>query len=235
MNRQLVFDLGHRSAHGYEDFLVAPCNGDAVAWLDRWPGWPAPALALYGPAGCGKTHLAHIWKTRSGARLVAGTALARTAPDRLLAKSTCIVVDDAGAGVDERNLLHLYNMIAEAGGSLLVTARMPPARWNLELPDLRSRLAAAPAVAIGRPDDDLIGAVLVKQFADRQVQIDGDVLTYVMARMERSFAAARSLAAALDHAALAGKRRITIPLAREVMLELEKDGRDGASDTSASN
>lgn len=223
MSRQLVFDLGHRSAHGLEDFFVAPCNADAVAWLDRWPDWPAPALALHGPAGCGKSHLAHIWKSRSGARMISGAELASGTPDRLLAESAVVVVDDAGAGSDERRFLHLYNMIAEARGSLLVTARTPPARWNIGLPDLRSRLAAAPAVAIGRPDDALIGAILVKLFADRQVQVDGEVLAYVVARMERSFAAARSLAAALDQAALAGKRRITVPLAREVMLALESD------------
>lgn len=221
MTEQLVLDLGHRSAHGVEDYLVAPCNQDAVAWLDRWPDWPGPALALHGPAACGKTHLAHIWMNRSGAQLLSAGELSELALDRVMAQGHNVIVDDAGSGIDERALLHLYNMIGEAGGNLLLAGRMPPSRWMVGLADLRSRLNAAPAVAIGRPDDALIGAVLVKLFGDRQLPVDGEVLAYVLARMERSFAAARSLVAALDRAALAAHRRITIPLAREVMAALE--------------
>lgn len=221
MTEQLVLDLGHRSAHGVEDYLVAPCNQDAVAWLDRWPDWPGPALALHGPAACGKTHLTHIWMNRSGAQLLSAGELSELAPDRVMAQGHNVIVDDAGSGIDECALLHLYNMIGEAGGNLLLAGRMPPSRWMVGLADLRSRLNAAPAVAIGRPDDALIGAVLVKLFGDRQVPVDGEVLAYVLARMERSFAAARTLVAALDRAALAAHRRITIPLAREVMAALE--------------
>ncbi len=221
MNEQLVFDLGHRSAHGVENFLVSPCNRDAVAWLDRWPDWTAPALAVYGSGACGKTHLAHIWKNRSDARLIRADQLRETPPDQLLTGTRNVIVDDAGPGIDERGLLHLYNMVGEAGCSLLLTSRTAPARWSIGLADLRSRLAAAPAVSIGRPDDALIGAVLVKLFADRQIQVDGEVLAYVLARMERSFAMARSLVEALDRSALAAHRRITIPLAREVMAALE--------------
>lgn len=221
MTEQLVLDLGHRSAHGVEDYLVAPCNQDAVAWLDRWPDWPGPALALHGPAACGKTHLAHIWMNRSGAQLLSAGELSELALDRVMAQGHNVIVDDAGSGIDERALLHLYNMIGEAGGNLLLAGRMPPSRWMVGLADLRSRLNAAPAVAIGRPDDALIGAVLVKLFGDRQLPVDGEVLAYVLARMERSFAAARSLVAALDRAALAAHRRITIPLAREVTAALE--------------
>jgi chromosomal replication initiation ATPase DnaA len=113
-------------------------------------------------------------------------------------------------------------MVAEAKGHLLITSRTAPARWTVGLADLRSRLAAAPAVAIGRPDDGLIGIVLVKLFADRQIQVDGDVLAFVLARMERTFAAARALVDALDRSALAAQRRITIPLARSVMARLEE-------------
>ncbi len=223
MNEQLVLDLGRRTAHGAGDFLIAPCNSDAVAWLDRWPDWPAPALAIYGPAGCGKTHMAHVWQARSGARIVRTDELARTPPDALLRQSTSLVIDDAAAGMDERAFLHLYNMVAEARGHLLITGRTAPARWPLELADLRSRLAAAPAVAVGLPDDALIAAVLVKLFADRQLRVGGEVLTFLVARMERSFAAAHAIVAALDRAALAARRKITVPLARNVLQKLEEE------------
>lgn len=212
---QLAFDLGHRPAQGREDFLVAPCNAQAVAWIDRWPSWPGPALALTGPAGCGKSHLAQVWRARSGAILLAGPSLAGES-ETLLAGAAHAVVEDADAA-EETTLLHLYNHLAPRGGTLLLTAPLAPARWPTRLADLSSRLKAAPVAAIGAPDDALIGAVLVKLFADRQLVPAPDVIVFLCARMERSFAAARSLVAALDSASLAGRRPVTVQLARAVL------------------
>ena len=222
MSEQLALDLEFRPALGIDDFLVAPCNRDAIAWLDRWPDWPAPALTIHGPAGCGKTHMAQVWRARSGARIVGDVGLA--ARDAAQSGGACWIVEDAFAGLDEREFLHFHNLVAEGGGHILITARTAPARWTIALADLRSRLVAAPAVAVGRPDDGLIGAVLVKLFADRRLGVGAEVLTYILARMERSFAAARALVAALDRHALATRRRVTIPLAREVMKKLNEIG-----------
>ena len=217
MSEQLALEFEPRTALGADDFLVAPCNQDAVAWLDRWPDWPA--LTIHGPAGCGKTHMAHVWRARSGARIVGPAEIAG-----LIAPGggTCWIVDDVSASLDERTFLHFFNMVAEGGGHLLMTARTAPARWPIALADLRSRLVAAPAVAVGRPDDGLIGAVLAKLFADRQLSVGAEVLSYLLARMERSFAAAHALVATLDRHALAARRAITIPLAREVMEKLNE-------------
>ncbi len=215
---QLALEFGHREALDAEDFLVAPSNREAVLWLDRWPEWPAPALAIYGPPGCGKTHLAHVWRARSGARMVTAEALAGRAPADVLGDGRSAAVEDADeAAFDERALLHLYNVAAERGGHLLLTARTPPARWPLQLADLRSRLAAVPAAPVRAPDDALIGALLVKLFADRQLRVGDDLVTFLLARMERSFDAARRIVAALDAAALAGRRNITVPLARDIL------------------
>jgi chromosomal replication initiation ATPase DnaA len=214
---QLALDLGHRPALGYEDFLVAPSNADAVAWLDRWPEWPTPALALHGPVGCGKSHLAHVWRALSGALLVAAGALSVDAVPELAGAKGAVVVEDVDGGVDEEALLHLYNLLAERPGYLLLTGRLAPARWSLALPDLASRLKAMPAVAIGAPDDALFAAVLVKLFADRQLAIGVDVVSYLVAHMERSFEAARAAVAALDGAALARRRRLSVRFVREVL------------------
>ncbi len=224
MSEQLALELEYRPALGADDFLVAPCNRDAIAWLDRWPDWPAPALTVHGPARCGKTHMAQVWRARSGARIAGQDDIAGL-PRRVLNDgATCWIVDGAAAGLDEREFLHFFNLVAERGGHMLITARTAPARWPIALADLRSRLVAAPAVAIGRPDDGLIGAVLIKLFADRQLSVGAEVLSYMLARMERSFAAAHALAAALDREALAARRRITIPLARGVMEKINSHG-----------
>ncbi len=221
MARQLPLDLGHRPALGRDDFLVAGSNREAVGWIDRWPDWPAPALVVHGPRGAGKTHLARVWRARSGAAVVEGRALSPDVPAAFAdAPRACLVVEGADAVRDAEALLHLYNVAAERGGWLLLTAAGPPARWRIPLADLDSRLRAAPAVAIGPPEDELLEAVLVKLFADRQLRVGPEVISYLVARMERSLAAARGLVAALDARALAARRGITVPLARAVLEEL---------------
>lgn len=213
---QLAFELPFRPALGRDDLLVGGGNADAVAWLDRWPDWPGPALCLYGPPGCGKTHLAHVWRRRSGAAPVTADSLRARGPDAVAAAGN-VVVDPVDDDVDERLLLHLYNLVAERNGHLLLTATAAPKHWSIGLPDLRSRLLAAPAVGVGPPDDGLLAGLMAKLFRDRQMPVDADVISYLLTRMERSFEAARRAVVDLDTAALSGRRRITVPLARQVL------------------
>jgi len=204
---QLPLDLGVRPAYGLEDFIVASSNRAAVAWIDAWPAWPAHGLAVSGPAGAGKTHLGQVWRQRTGARVIAPDRLAAATPPELVGDAPALLLDDIGASVAERPLLHLLNHIAELRRFVLIAGREPPARWGVGLPDLASRLAALPQVAIGAPDDALLAAVMGKLFRDRQVPVGREVVDYVLPRMERSLSAAQALVAALDRAALAGNDR----------------------------
>ena len=220
----LAFD--HRPALSGEDFLVAPGNAEAVAWIDRWPDWPMPALILFGPAGCGKTHLGQVFLGLSEGRTITPEQLARTEPPRLLKGTSTCLLDDAAAFLDsglEEPLLHLYNIAEETGSRMMLTARRSPACWRVALADLRSRLNAAPAIGIEPPDDTLIAAVIVKLFSDRQLRIDGEIIDYMLVRMERSFEAARRLVAAIDARSLASHRNITVPLVRQVLSEFGKE------------
>jgi len=229
--RQLALDLGHRPAFGRDNFLVAPCNADAVAWIDRWPDWPAPGLALWGAPASGKSHLAAVWRSRAAAACPDPARLAGRAPADIAQGAPAVVLDGldaalaaAAAGGLAEAVLHLYNHLAAAGGHLLVTGEAPPARWAIALADLRSRLVALPAVGIERPDDATLAAVLVKLFADRQVRVGEEVVALLVARMERSFAAAAAAVDALDRAALAAGRAVTPALVREILLEPEIPG-----------
>jgi chromosomal replication initiation ATPase DnaA len=214
---QIPLDFDHVAADGIEDFMPSPCNQDALAWLARWPDWPAPALILHGPEGAGKSHLASIWAARSR-----GLDLTPELGDVLaLDASRCYLLDPAEPVADEVKLLQLYNRLREDGGHLLLTATRPAPQWTIRLPDLRSRLAAAPSVAIGAPDDELLAALLLKLFDDRQLSVPEPVIRYLLIHMERSFAAARDLVEELDRLSLVRKRPITIPLAR---LALPADG-----------
>ena len=213
---QFALDLGRRQALRRDDFLVAPCNSDAVAWLDRWPRWPGRGLVVHGPAGCGKTHLAHVFRARSGARIARASEVAAS---DAYARPADLVVEDVDSGADARALLHAYNAAVERGGSLLMTSRCPPRSWDADLPDLRSRVNALGSVAVGLPDDVLLAAVLAKQLADRQLRVGNAVVTYLVRHMERSFRAARDIVEALDERSLADRREITVPLARRMLAQ----------------
>lgn len=221
-HQQLTLDLGHRSALGRDDFLIATGNQDAVSWIDMWPEWPAPALVLHGPAACGKTHLAAVWKNLSHAVSVDPASLATTSADDILARGQHFLIDPVDPWIGEREaettLFHLYNLAKENRRTILMTMRTAPVRLTFAIPDLASRLRAAPSVAIQPPDEMLLGAVLVKMFNDRQISISEEVLNYILPRMERSFAAARDLVSKADQLALAEKRAISVPLIRQVLM-----------------
>lgn len=222
-SRQLVLDLPHPVGEGLADFLPSPSNRAALDAVLRWPAWPAPACLLVGPPGSGKTHLAKIWAERADAVVLQGREIWEPAePLRRLGDARACVVDEAEDLADEALLFHLYNRIVERRGSLLFTAGRPVAAWRLALPDLRSRLLTAWTVRIEPPDDQLLAALLVKQFADRQLKVDGEVVAFLVNRIERSFAAARTVVRALDRASLRARRPVTMPLARLVLEELER-------------
>ncbi|MEM8952016.1 MAG: hypothetical protein AAGC99_22115, partial [Pseudomonadota bacterium] len=128
--------------------------------------------------------------------------------------SRCYLLDPAEPVGDELALLQLYNRLREDGGHLLLTATKPVAQWDIRLPDLRSRLTAAPSVAIGPPNDPLLAALFLKLFDDRQLKVPEAVIRYLLIHMERSFAEAHRLVDALDHLSLERQRPITVPLAR---------------------
>jgi DnaA regulatory inactivator Hda len=216
---QLALDLRIREATGRSDFLVSGCNEDAVRWIDAWPDWPGSAMVLTGPAGCGKTHLGMVWKQAAAAVEFGDAIELSDLPD-----AANILVDDVDRMADDADLFHLYNAVRAAGGTVLFTARVPPARWEGRLRDLVSRLSAVANVAVQPPDDVLIGAVVLKMLADQHLEVEPEVLRYIVERTERSFEAARALVTDLNRVSLAERRAVTIPLVRQVL----NSGKGGA-------
>ena len=223
MANQLTLDLAlPPPTYAREDFVVADGNREALAWIDRWPDWPAPALSLSGPTGCGKTHLGRIWAARSGATVMAGRDLEGQSVADLtdLAMASPEIVIEGAEQAPERGLFHLYNLVRERGGHMLLISGEPPARWSIALPDLASRLRAAPAVAVAPPDDELLGSIILKQLADRQLHAGAGVVQYLVSHMERSADAARRVVAGLDRRALIERREIDRRLAMDVLADL---------------
>jgi len=221
MMRQIPLPLPHDAAMGADDFLVTPSNTDAAAWIEKWPDWPTHGLILTGLSGSGKTHLLNLWLTKSKGRLVTIDELIAENSETLTATTTLIAIDDAGdiAGktAAEESLFHLYNHLKTAQGSLLLAMESGVGQSGFLLPDLRSRLLTLPAASLGAPDDTLMAALIVKQFRDRQVDLDAGVIADLTPRAARDAAGIRDLVERLDHASLSEGRKITIALARKIL------------------
>lgn len=220
MPEQLAFELPLRAARGREDFFVSEANALALAQIDTWRDWAGGKLVLVGPKGSGKTHLAHVWAADSGAEII--TARNLVGADIMgLCRAGAVVVEDiekiAGTRPAEEALFHLHNLLLAEGGRLLVTARNAPNTWAITLPDLASRMQGTVTATLSPPDDSLLAALLVKLFNDRQLTVDLSLITYLLGRMERSFAAAQALVSELDHRALATGRKPGRRLAAEIL------------------
>ncbi|MBW6396364.1 hypothetical protein KPL78_00825 [Roseomonas sp. HJA6] len=210
--RQFVLPLSLPVSSNRADFLEDASNAEALAWIDRPDRWPLGRLALFGPQGVGKSHLARAVAAQRGWRLIAGPTL-RGLPE----PAAGTVLDDADAVAEERALLHLINLCAERGEHLLLIGREPPARWRVSLPDLASRLRATMAIGIGSPGDALLGALLAKHFADRQLRVAPEVQAWLLTRLNRDAATLAEAAARLDRAALAARVPVSRALARAVL------------------
>ncbi|MEJ8573346.1 DnaA ATPase domain-containing protein [Microbaculum marinum] len=216
--RQLVLELPHREALGRDDLLVSRSNDAAVRAIDSWPDWPHAGLVLVGSPGSGKTHLVEVWRQRSGAVRLDAAAVSGDPAD-LIGDAPAIAVEDCGPGLDEAAMFHLLNAAERADLPVLLTSREPPPRWTLGLSDLNSRLSRLPVVEVAPPDEEVLQAVVIKLFADRQIAVDEAVLRYILVRMERSFAAARDIVARLDRLAAESKRPISRSLAARALAE----------------
>lgn len=218
MARQIPLDLPVIEATGRDDFFVCATNLAATRLIDDWPGWPEARLLLTGPKGSGKSHLASVWAVETGAE----TAHSVTPPP---VPSTPLVLEDIhrfmGNPEAEEALFHTLNRFAAPGTPLLMTAQEP---LTPTLPDLATRLAATTRASLGEPDDELLMALLLKHFTDRQLDPSSELLSYLVTRMERSAQAAQALVAALDRHQLATGHRLSRGLAAEVLEQPEFSG-----------
>ena len=193
---QIALPLNWPVADGDEDFLVSESNRAAFEHLKRWSVWPVSATLITGPRKSGRSLLGRIFVRKTGGRLF----------------------DDA-QNHEEEALFHAWNEAQEKRRPLLIMADAPPPQWQIALPDLRSRMAATPHLELGEPDDALLGDLIVKLLGDRGIAAPPDLPEYLVPRIERSYVAVQQIVEILDHAMLSHHRRMTIPMARNALVE----------------
>lgn len=214
--RQLVLALDHSVSFAREDFLRGPSNASALTLIERWPDWPDRIVAMVGPEGSGKSHLAAIWAEVSGARILSAKLLSLTDLPAAFVTGALVLEDLEFAGLDERALFHFLNLAREQGAFVLITSRSPLSTFPVAIRDLASRMRALPSVTLASPDDALLRALIVKLASDRQFAVDEALVNYLANRIERSFAAARAAVYRLDEEAMRQRRPVTRALAAEL-------------------
>lgn len=221
---QLIFDLASRPALAREDFLIAPCNEQAMSLIDSWPHWSVPVAMIYGPKASGKTHIAQVWQTRANATMLnASQDFSKSLLELQDNFPNAILIDDAqqfftGSPEAQNFLFHILNEVKnKEGASILMTSDVPPSSWNIDLKDLDSRLKAAQIVEISPPDEMLLMGVFVKQLNDRQLSVDPDVVSFIISRSDRSFENIIHTVKKIDAASLKEKRRITLPFVKKIL------------------
>ena len=215
--RQLAFALPHAESLTRDNFLEGPANEAGLSLIESWPDWPNRIMLLVGPEGSGKSHLAAIWAEDAGARSTAAHALALDDVPGALATGALVIEDLEPGRLDERAMFHLMNLARQDEAFVLMTTRLSPSAFEVELRDLRSRLRAVPTVSLLPPDDLLFRGLIVKFCADRQLSVDETVVSYLTSRIERSYAAARQAVHLLDSEALRLGRPVTRALAAELL------------------
>lgn len=229
--QQLPIDFAHKPFYERQDFMVAKSNLEAVKLVDEWPNWSNFAVCLYGHEGSGKTHLAHIFidnvYKKTGIHykipIIRAKDIKLETIYRLFEENKCLVVEELDEKINEEALFHLYNLYRNEGGFILFTALKPPARMKFKLADLQSRLNSIPAVEIKEPDSDLLSAVIVKLFSDRQVNVSPDIVNYIINNAQRSFAYIKKLISEIDNISISKKRAISIPIIKEAIILLENN------------
>ena len=223
--RQLPLAFPHRPQFRDWDLLPnAGCRA-ALAFLAVTAEWPQGRLALWGPAGAGKTHLLQIWAERERAQVVDAAALRQSRwPE------TALALDDVDRAPEPSVLLHLLNAAAEAGRPVLMTAKTPPARFETGLPDLASRLRATTSVEIGPADDPFLATLLARLLSERQIEVSAQVQAWIHRRLPRTPGAVVEAVGVLDRAALAAGSGVTRALAASALAALVAEGRSESED-----
>lgn len=193
---QIALPLDWPAEASPDEFLVDASNSAALRHLDHWGAWPVMASVLTGPRKSGRSLLGRIFRGQTGGQ----------------------VIDDADRADDEA-MFHAWNAAQATRRPLLLIAETPPPAWGVRLPDLRSRLAATPIVAIEPPTEALVETLTAHLLARRGLDARGDLTRWIAHRIERSHIAVMRAVDVLDEAALSRHRRLTIPLARGALAE----------------
>tara|TARA_R110000868_G_scaffold190862_1_gene434740 strand:- start:45318 stop:45974 length:657 start_codon:yes stop_codon:yes gene_type:complete len=212
--QQILLSFPQRTDFSPENFLVLPTNNHAYMLAGQFPAMAGDVLAIYGEQGVGKSHLFAMTVNRTQAKVLKKADL--KLPLNLSFMHYAIDGADDLSASEQEALFHMFNNVKSSGGSLLIMSRQAVAKMDI-LPDLKSRLLTAPQIEIQSPKDAHLEVFLVKYASDRQIFLEPKVAGYILKNCERNVSHIESIVQALDELSLEQKRKITVPLVKQVL------------------
>lgn len=233
--QQLALSFNSHNEMGRDDFMVSDCNRTAFQMIDAWPDWYGSGLLIYGPKGCGKSHLAHLFAQKVQAsslkplpvKIIAASAVNMRNVKRLAQENTAIIIENISADNNNEALFHLFNLFNVDGKYMLWTANLAPNYIKFPLKDLQTRINMLPCAAISEPDDIMLQMLIVKLFNDRQIKISADIPNYIVKNAPRSFAFIEKLVEEIDKISLAYKSAVNYIMVKKAIEFLQfQDNRE---------
>jgi len=213
---QLLLDFDLKKNFNDHDYYVSNSNYFAFNLIDKWPKWEKKILNLYGEKFSGKTHLANIFKSKSKALFVNENEL----NDELFKKIKLyesVIIDDFSNNIDENLIYSIFNLIDQDSKYLLINSNLPLNEINFKLPDLTSRSKNLLVAKINPPDDDLIFAIILKNFSDRQIKLEKKIIEFIINRIDRSYSKISEFIYKIDELSLKKKKPINLKTIKEIL------------------
>ena len=213
---QLLLELDYKTNFNEHDFYLSKSNSNAFNLINRWPDWEKKILNISGEKFSGKSHLANIFKLKSKAFLVKGDKI-----DNSIFKSLklyeSIIIDDFEECNEEEILYSIFNLIDQDNKYLLINSLKPINKIKYKLPDLASRSKNCLYAEIENPDDELLFAIILKNFSDRQIKIEKKIINFIISRVDRSYRKIDEFIYKIDELSLKKKKPINLKTIKAIL------------------
>ena len=219
MSEQLIFNFPFKKNYLKQDFYVSKNNFNAFKLIESWPNWPGRLVNIFGPKGCGKTHLVNILKSKIHSVLIPSKSVTNDTLIKYKIKE-CLIIDDFENNIDEKVLYSIINMASQDNKYLIISSTVSLKDFEIKLSDLKSRLNSFLDIGIDLPTDDLLKVILTKNFSDKQIRISSKNIEYILKNIERSYEKVNSFSNSIDNLSLTKASPINLQLIKKVLNEL---------------
>ena len=214
---QLVFKFPFKTKYYEQDYYVSSNNFSAYRLIESWPNWPGKWVNIFGPKGCGKTHLSNILKKKINLIHMIDAKKVDNEIISKFEKLDCLIIDNYEKNIDEKIFYSLLNQSKQSDSYLLVNSILPLRNIKFDLKDLRSRTESFINLGIELPTDDLLRVIISKSFSDKQIEITPKISEYIIKNIERSYEKVFKFIKEIDDLSLSSGKSININLIKKVL------------------
>ena len=216
MSDQLILKFPEHRAYKREDFYVSPSNQEAYDFINNWPKWIKRIVNIFGPSGSGKSHLSSILKTKTKCLEILGNELNENIIFEFKTKEV-LIIENFNEKIPEELLFSLWNIALQDNKYFLINSIKPISSYKFKLPDLTSRVKSSLNIGIKLPSDDLISAIIAKNFSDKQIMVEAKHIDYIIKRIDRSYEKISQFILTLDRYSLKKGSPFGLKLIKEVL------------------